>query len=56
MLVVNEQLRRLIAHPLPAREVKAAAILNGMMTMQVDGLTKVLAGETAVEEILSVTS
>jgi type II secretory ATPase GspE/PulE/Tfp pilus assembly ATPase PilB-like protein len=56
VLAVNEQVRRLIARPLPAREVKAAAILNGMMTMQVDGLTKVLAGETAVEEILAVTS
>lgn len=56
VLAVNEQVRRLIARPLPTREVKAAAVLNGMMTMQVDGLTKVLEGETAVEEIVAVTS
>ncbi len=56
VLAVNEQVRRLITRPLPARDVKAAAVLNGMFTMQVDGLSKVLQGDTAIEEILSVTS
>ena len=45
-----------ITKPLPMRDVKAAAVLNGMFTMQVDGLSKVLQGDTAIEEILSVTS
>jgi type IV pilus assembly protein PilB len=56
VLAVNEQVRRLITKPLPMRDVKAAAVLNGMFTMQVDGLSKVLQGDTAIEEILSVTS
>lgn len=56
VLAINEQVRRLIAKPLPTREVKAAAVLNGMLTLQLDGLSKVLQGETGVDEILAVTS
>jgi type II secretory ATPase GspE/PulE/Tfp pilus assembly ATPase PilB-like protein len=56
VLAINEQVRRLIASPLPAREVKAAAVLNGMLTLQLDGLSKVLQGETGVDEVLAVTS
>ena len=56
VLAINEQVRRLIASPLPTREVKAAAVLNGMLTLQLDGLSQVLQGETGVDEVLAVTS
>jgi type II secretory ATPase GspE/PulE/Tfp pilus assembly ATPase PilB-like protein len=56
VLVVNEQIRRLIAAPLPAREIKAAAVLAGMLSLQLDGLTKVVQGETSIDEILRVTA
>lgn len=56
VLVINEQIRRMIAVPLPAREIKAAAVLAGMLTLQLDGLAKVIQGETSVDEILRVTA
>jgi type IV pilus assembly protein PilB len=36
--------------------IQTAAIKNGMVTMQLDGLVKALRGETTIEEILRVTS
>lgn len=56
VLVINEQIRRMIAVPFPAREIKAAAVLAGMLTLQLDGLAKVIQGETSVDEILRVTA
>ncbi|MFM8733724.1 MAG: GspE/PulE family protein [Pirellulales bacterium] len=56
VLAINEQIRRLIAAPLPAREIKAAAVLAGMLSLQLDGLAKVVQGETSIDEILRVTA
>ena len=56
VLVINEQIRRLIAAPLHAREIKAAAVLAGMLSLQLDGLAKVVQGETSIDEILRVTA
>lgn len=55
LLVVNDQIRRLITAAAPARELKAAAVLGGTLTLQIDGLTKVVHGDTTVQEILRVT-
>ncbi|MGI9178362.1 MAG: GspE/PulE family protein, partial [Pirellulales bacterium] len=55
LLVMNDQLRRLITADPSAHDLKAAAVLNGTLTLQIDGLTKVIHGETTVNEILHVT-
>ena len=55
LLVVNDQIRRLITADPSAHDLKAAAVLNGTLTLQIDGLTKVIHGETTINEILHVT-
>ena len=55
LLVMNDQIRKLITAKPSARDLKAAAVLNGTLTMQIDGLTKVVHGDTTVNEILRVT-
>ncbi len=55
LLVMNDQIRRLITADPSAHDLKAAAVLNGTLTLQIDGLTKVIHGETTVNEILHVT-
>ena len=55
LLVMNDQIRKLITANPSARDLKAAAVLNGTLTLQIDGLTKVVHGDTTVNEILRVT-
>jgi type II secretory ATPase GspE/PulE/Tfp pilus assembly ATPase PilB-like protein len=55
LLVMNDQIRKLITAKPSARDLKAAAVLSGTLTMQIDGLTKVVHGDTTVNEILRVT-
>ena len=38
-----------------SNDIQGAAIGDGMITMQTDGLIKALRGETTVEEVLRVT-
>jgi general secretion pathway protein E len=38
-----------------AREIERQAVAEGMRTMQMHGLTKALAGETTVAEVLRAT-
>jgi type II secretory ATPase GspE/PulE/Tfp pilus assembly ATPase PilB-like protein len=52
---MNDQIRKLITANPSARDLKAAAVLNGTLTLQIDGLTKVVHGDTTVNEILRVT-
>jgi type IV pilus assembly protein PilB len=54
MMTVNENVRPLILRNAPTIEVKDAAIENGMVTLQEDGLRKVLEGTTTIEECLRV--
>lgn len=56
LFVMNDQIRRLISATPSARDLKAAAALNGTLTLQIDGLAKVVHGDTTVNEILRVTS
>lgn len=55
LLVMNDQIRKLVTANPSARDLKAAAVLNGTLTLQIDGLTKVVHGDTTVNEILRVT-
>ncbi|MFH1379231.1 MAG: GspE/PulE family protein [bacterium] len=55
-MLINEEIRRLIAEKANAVTIKDAAIRNGMKTMGQDGLEKIMNGTTSVEEVLKVTS
>lgn len=52
----TESIQKLIVSDATSEEIENAAIKNGMMTMQMDGLVKALRGVTSIEEILRVTA
>lgn len=52
---VNDEIRQLILDRATAIKIKENAIKNGMHTMLVDGVAKVVAGITTFEEIIRVT-
>lgn len=54
VIEVNEELRQLVMKRANAREIKEAAIRNGMTTMIQDALKKAAQGLTSIEEILRV--
>ncbi|HCQ33316.1 MAG TPA: secretion system protein E, partial [Verrucomicrobiales bacterium] len=49
-------MQELIAQGAPASEVKALAIKEGYEPMREYGWTKVMQGQTTIEEVISVTS
>ncbi len=55
LLVLSDPIRRLILQRTEAHEIKRAAVDAGMRTMYQDGVYKVLAGTTTLEEVLRVT-
>ncbi len=54
ILQVEKNIQNLITKQADAGEIQAAAIKNGMTTMLEDGISKMLAGITTLEEILRV--
>lgn len=55
LLAVTEELRALIVRRAPAGELKRAALASGFLTLRKDGLRRVAAGVTTLEEVWSVT-
>ena len=55
VLVVTDEIRRLILRRAEAQELHRAAVKEGMRTMYDDGMAKALDGLTTVEEVLRVT-
>jgi general secretion pathway protein E len=55
MLVVDDEIRRLILRRAESKELQRAALAGGMVSMYEDGMMKALAGETTIEEVLRVT-
>jgi general secretion pathway protein E len=55
-MMINEDIRRLISDRASAIKIRDAALNNGMKTMGQDGLEKIFAGITTVEEVLKVTA
>jgi type IV pilus assembly protein PilB len=51
LMLTNEEISELMVRRAPVAEVKNAARANGMKTLQEDGLRKVQAGITTVEEV-----
>ncbi len=55
VLVITDEIRRLILKRAEAQELHRAAVTEGMRTMYDDGMSKALDGVTTVEEVLRVT-
>jgi type IV pilus assembly protein PilB len=51
IMLLNSEIAELIARRAPLMDVKEAALANGMITLQMDGLRKVLDGITTPDEI-----
>ena len=51
MMVVSRELRRLVQNRAPAEALQHAALAEGMRTLRQDGIDKVLAGVTTIEEV-----
>jgi type II secretory ATPase GspE/PulE/Tfp pilus assembly ATPase PilB-like protein len=51
MMVVSRELRRLIQNGARTEALQGAAMKEGMRTLRQDGIEKVLAGQTTLEEV-----
>lgn len=56
VLTSTTNIQNMIVSNSSSEAIESAAIKEGMLTMQLDGLIKALRGETSIEEILRVTS
>jgi len=55
MMLINEEIQDLIYKRKTAGTIKKVALESGMQTLRMDGARKVLAGITAISEVLRVT-
>ena len=55
LLLVDDEIRRLIVSRVDSTVIKQAAVAKGMSTLKEEGATKVLQGETTTEEVVRVT-
>ncbi len=55
IMVVDDNIRRLVLKTSDANQINELAVLQGMITLQQDGIQKVMAGITTTEEVLRVT-
>ncbi|NLF02426.1 MAG: type II/IV secretion system protein, partial [Anaerolineales bacterium] len=54
MLIIDDELRGMVAHQESAAQVRAKAVENGLITLRQDGWSSVLDGVTTIEEVLRV--
>ncbi len=55
LLVISDEIRRLIMKHATSSQIERQACAEGMRTMYEDGMLKALAGVTSIEEVLRVT-
>ncbi len=55
VLVLSEELRRMILTTSDAGQIQAQALKEGMVSLRSDGIGKILAGLTSIEEVFRVT-
>ena len=55
LLIVNDKIRQLILERASAEVIERAAREQGMVSMYEDGISKALAGQTSIEEVLRIT-
>jgi type IV pilus assembly protein PilB len=53
---MNPAIRKLIMQNAGAQEIKDAALENGMLTLRMDGLLKVMKGITTMEQVIRETT
>ena len=56
IMVMNEELREFVLNGASALELKREAIRQGMKTLRMSGLTKLMDGSTSMEEVVRVTA
>ena len=56
LLVMNNDMRSLVRPSPSITDLRKAALKSGTLTLQIDGLFKVIQGETSVNEVLRVTT
>jgi type II secretory ATPase GspE/PulE/Tfp pilus assembly ATPase PilB-like protein len=56
VLVMNDELRSLVAHKGLVEDIRRAARANGMTTLLQDGVAKAIAGQTDMKQVLAVCS
>ena len=56
IMPLDETIKSLILQTSDSNIIKAAAVKNGMKTLRVDGISKILEGTTTIEEVLRVTN
>ncbi len=55
IMVVDDNIKRLVLKTSDATQINELAIKQGMITLRQDGIQKVMAGVTTTEEVLRVT-
>jgi type IV pilus assembly protein PilB len=55
LLMLDDTIRKMITDKVPASEIKQYAVKHGMRTLYDDGLEKIKAGKTTLDEVLRVT-
>ena len=55
ILLVDEDIRRMVLERTNTGEIKKAALKKGMLTLRMDGARKVVEGITTIEEVIRVT-
>jgi len=56
IFVPDEEICNMVATDKSVKEIRDAAIANGMLTLHHDGIEKIKAGITTIEEVLRVTN
>jgi type IV pilus assembly protein PilB len=56
VMAMTQRLRKLILQNVGAQEIKEAAVEDGMLTLRMDGLLKIMKGITTVEQVVRETS
>lgn len=55
IMVIDDDLKHIMLETEDSTRIKAVALKNGMVTLRMDGVEKVLKGMTTIEEVLRVT-
>jgi type II secretory ATPase GspE/PulE/Tfp pilus assembly ATPase PilB-like protein len=55
-MATSTEIRLLVQHRAPPRQLQATAIAEGMRTLRQDGIEKVLAGITSLTEVRAMTN
>lgn len=55
LMVLNDEIRRLIGSKADSTAIKHTAITNGMVTLKQEGAERVLQGQTTLEEVMRIT-